>query len=157
MNISVIGLDIAKQIFHLVGLDGTGRGVLKKKLRRSQVLAYFASLGPCTVGLEGCAGCHYWARELTKLGHHAKTLPAQHVKAYVRGNKNGYNDALGIAEATRIPELRAVAAKTVGQQSLQALHRVRRGAPSQTGRGWSTKCGGCPVNLALSLGKASAY
>jgi transposase len=78
MNISVIGLDIAKQIFHLVGLDGTGRGVLKKKLRRSQVLAYFANLGSCTVGLEGCAGCHYWARELTKLGHHAKILPAQH-------------------------------------------------------------------------------
>lgn len=128
MNINVIGLDIAKQTFHLVGLDGTGRALLKKKLRRGQVLAYFGNLSPCTVGLEGCAGCHYWARELNKLGHHAKILPAQHVKAYVRGNKNDYNDALGIAEAVRIPELRAVAAKTVAQQSLQALHRLRRGA-----------------------------
>ena len=127
-NINVIELDIAKQTFHLVGLDHQGNQVVKKKLRRAQLLAYFANLTPCKIGMEGCAGAHYWARELTKLAHQVKLLPAQYVKAYVRGNKNDYNDALAIAEATRVPEMRAVAVKTIEQQSIQALHRLRRRA-----------------------------
>ncbi len=128
MNISVIGLDLAKQIFHLVGLDSSGKRVLKKKLRRAQMLSYFANLKPCTIAMEGCASSHYWARELKKLGHQARVLPAQHVKPFVRGNKNDYNDALGIAEASRVPEIREVAVKTIEQQSIQALHRLRRNA-----------------------------
>lgn len=128
MNISVIGLDIAKQIFHVVGLDSTGKRILKKTLRRGQMTKYFAHLTACTIGMEGCASSHYWARELTKLGHHVKLLPAHYVKPYIRGNKNDYNDALGIAEASRIPELREIAIKTVEQQSIQALHRLRRSA-----------------------------
>jgi len=128
MNINVIGLDIAKQIFHLVGLDSQGNKVLKKTLRRAKLLAYFANLTPCVIGMEGCASSHHWARELRKLEHRVKLLPAQHVKPYVRGNKNDYNDALAIAEASRIPEMREVRIKTIEQQSIQAMHRFRRGA-----------------------------
>ena len=128
MNISVIGLDLAKSIFHLVGLDRHGKQGLKKKLRRMQMLPYFANLKPCTVAMEACASAHYWARELRKLGHQVKLLPAQHVKPYVRGNKNDYNDALGIAEASRVPQMREVAVKSIEQQSIQALHRIRRSA-----------------------------
>jgi transposase len=128
MNTTVIGLDIAKQIFHLVGLDATGKKVIKKTLRRTKLLSYFANLKPCVIGMEGCASSHYWARELSKLRHQVKLLPAQYVKPYVRGNKNDYNDALAIAEASRIPEMREVRVKTVEQQSIQALHRLRRGA-----------------------------
>ncbi len=128
MNISVIGLDLAKNIFHLIGLDSHGKQHLKKKLRRAKMLAYFANLKPCTVAMEACASSHYWARELKKVGHQVKLLPAQHVKPFVRGNKNDYNDALAIAEASRIPQMREVAIKTVEQQSIQALHRLRRSA-----------------------------
>jgi transposase len=128
MNTTVIGLDIAKQISHLVGLDATGKQVEKKTLRRAKLLAYFANHTPCVIGIEGCASSHHWAREFRKLGHTVKLLPAQYVKPYVRGNKNDYNDALAIAEASRVPEMREVRVKTIEQQSIQALHRFRRGA-----------------------------
>ena len=128
MNTKTIGLDIAKTIFHLVELDQYGKQIYKKKLRRGQVLNYFANLPPCTIAMEGCSSAYHWQRELTKLGHEVKLLPSQHVKAYVRGNKNDYNDALAIAEASRVPELREVTPKTIEQQSLQALHRLREGA-----------------------------
>lgn len=128
MNINVIGLDIAKQIFHLVALDSSGKKVLKKTLKRAKLLTFFAILTPCIIGIEGCASSHHWAREFTKLGHQVKLLPAQHVKPFVRGNKNDYNDALAIAEACRIPEMRPVNVKTIEQQSIQAMHRLRRGA-----------------------------
>ena len=101
--------------------------VKKKKLRRAQVLAYFAQLPPYLVGMEACAGAHYWGRELGKLGHEAKLMPAQHVKSYVRGQKNDYNDAAAIAEAVTRPQMRFVAIKSVEQQDLQALHRLRQG------------------------------
>ena len=125
MNINTIGLDIAKTIFHLVGLDKNGKQVYKKKLRRGQVLSYFANLQPCTIAIEGCGSAFYWQRELTKLGHRVKLLPTHYVKAHLRGNKNDYNDALAIAEASRVPELREVTPKTIEQQSIQALHRLR--------------------------------
>ncbi|MEE9412957.1 MAG: IS110 family transposase [Methylococcales bacterium] len=130
MNINVIGLDIAKLTFHLVGLDYAGKLVLKKKLSRTKLLAYFVNLTPCKISMEGCAGAHHWARELSKFGHQVRLLPAQHVKAYVRGNKNDYNDALAIAEASRVPQMRDVAVKTIEQQSIQALHRLRQRAVS---------------------------
>ena len=125
MNINTIGLDIAKTIFHLVGLDKNGKKIQKKKLRRGQVLAYFANLPPCTIAIEGCGSAFYWQRELIKQGHRVKLLPAQYVKAHLRGNKNDYNDALAIAEASRVPELREVTPKTIEQQGIQALHRLR--------------------------------
>lgn len=120
-----VGLDLAKNIFHLIALDTHGKVVRQKKLRRSQVLAYFANLPVSRVGLEACGGAHYWARELSALGHEVKLLPAQHVKPYVRGNKNDYNDALAIAEAYDRPKMHAVAVKTTDQQDIQALHRLR--------------------------------
>ena len=128
MNVSVIGIDLAKRIFHIIGLNQQGRKILKKKLRRAEMLTYFANLTPCTIAMEACTSSHYWARELNKLGHQVKLLPAQHVKPFVRGNKNDFNDALGIAEASRIPQIREVSVKTVEQQSYQALQRLRRSA-----------------------------
>ena len=120
-----VGLDLAKQVFHVVCCDGRGKVVGKRMLRRAQVLGYFANLAPCRVGMEACAGAHYWARELEGLGHTVKLLPARFVKAFVRGNKNDYNDALAIAEAAVRPEVRGVAVKTTTQQDIQALHRLR--------------------------------
>jgi transposase len=125
-EITTVGLDLAKQVFHAVGCDARGKVVRKRMLRRAQVRAYFAKLSPCLVGMEACAGAHYWARELTALGHDVKLLPPRFVKAFVRGNKNDYNDALAIAEAVVRPEMRGVAVKTTAQQDLQALHRLRQ-------------------------------
>ena len=126
MNTNTIGLDIAKTVFHIVCLNRYGKQLSKKKLRRGQLLAYFANIPPCTIAMEGCASSYYWQRELIKLGHRVKLLPTQHVKAHLRGNKNDYNDALAIAEASRVPELREVTPKTIEQQSMQALHRLRQ-------------------------------
>ncbi len=128
MNNTVIGLDIAKQIFHLVQLNKFGKIELKKKLRRAQLLKFFANHPHSTIAMESCASSQHWAREFEKLGHTVILLPAQHVKAFVRGNKNDYNDALAIAEASRFGEIRPVAIKTVEQQSIQAIHRLRKGA-----------------------------
>ena len=124
-KITTVGVDLAKQVFHVVCCDARGEVVQKRMLKRAQVLRYFAQLEPAVVGLEACASAHYWGRALRDLGHEVRLLPAQHVKAYVRGNKNDYNDALAIAEAVVRPQLRAVAIKTVEQQDIQALHRLR--------------------------------
>lgn len=128
MNNTIIGLDIAKQIFHLVELNDFGKQTVKKKLRRKQLLTYFANHRPCTIAMESCARSQHWAREFKKLGHKVILLPAQYVKAFVRGNKNDYNDALAITEASRFGEIRPVAIKTVDQQSIQAIFRLRKGA-----------------------------
>ena len=114
-KITTIGLDLAKNVFHVVRCDARGKQVGKKMLRRSQMLRYFVNLPPCLVGMEACASAHYWAR----------LIPPQYVKPYVRGNKNDYNDALAIAEAVVRPEMRFVAVKTPAQQDMQALHRLR--------------------------------
>jgi transposase len=131
MKITTIGLDLAKNVFHIIGLDDHGKVVKKKKLRRSQVLSFFVQLPPCLIGMEACGGAHYWGRELEKQGHTVKLLPPQHVKAYVRGNKTDYNDALGIAEAVTRPQMRAVSIKTPAQQDMQALHRMRIGVSKE--------------------------
>ena len=128
MNVTTVGMDLAKSVFHIVGLDHTGREILKKRLTRAQVLKHFGNTPPCTVAMEACAGAHHFARELRKLGHEARLIPPQYVKAYVRGQKNDYNDARAIAEAGRVPGMRLVAVKTVDQQDLQALTRLREGA-----------------------------
>lgn len=126
-KVTTIGLDLAKSVFHVVGCDARGKVVRKRKLRRGQVLGYFANLARCRVALEACAGAHYWGRELEALGFEVKLLPAQYVKPYVRGNKNDYNDALAIAEAAERPEMRFVTLKSAAQQDIQALHRLRQG------------------------------
>lgn len=125
MKITTIGLDIAKNVLHVVCCNSQGKIIKKRELRRSQVLSYFAQILPCLVGMEACGSSHYWARELKKSGHHVKLIPAQFVKAYLRGNKNDYNDALAIAEAVVRPEMRFVAIKDVEQQDIQALYRMR--------------------------------
>ena len=122
---TTIGLDLAKDKFHLVGCDAHGKVVKKRMLRRSQLLSYFANLPPCRVGMEACASAHHWARQLMAQGHEVKLIPPQYVKPFVRGNKNDTNDALGIAEAAVRPEMRCVAIKTTDQQDVQALHRLR--------------------------------
>lgn len=125
IKITTIGLDLAKHVFHVVCCDEQGKVIRKTMLKRSQVLAYFANLPPCLVGMEACASAHHWARELGALGHEVKLIPPQYVKPYVRGNKNDYNDALAIAEAVTRPEMRFVTVKTTAQQDIQALHRLR--------------------------------
>ncbi len=124
-ELTTIGLDLAKNVFHLVGVNDHGREVMKKRLKRTQVLPWFAQAPSCLVGMEACSGAHNWARHFEALGHQVRLLPAQCVKSYVRGNKNDYNDARAIAEAVVRPNLRAVAVKTPAQQDRQALHRLR--------------------------------
>jgi transposase len=124
-KITVVGLDLAKNVFHAVCCDASGKIVKKKMLKRREVLTYFANLESCLIGIEACASAHYWSRQLIALGHHVKMIAPQFVKAFVRGNKNNYNDALAISEAVTRPEMRFVAAKTIEQQDIQALHRLR--------------------------------
>lgn len=124
-NAKVVGLDIAKEIFVAVGIDEKGKVVFKKKLYRSEVLAFFANLSSMAIGIEACAGAHYWARELNKLGHDAKLIAAQHVKPFVSGSKNDGNDAQAIAEIRSRASTKYVAINTEAQQDMQMLHRAR--------------------------------
>jgi transposase len=125
MHITTIGLDIAKNVFQVHGIDGAEKVVVRKQLRRSQVMAFFKTLPPCLIGLEACATVHYWARELTKLGHKVRLMPARDVKAYVKRNKNDAADAEAICEAVRRPTMRFVQVKSAEQQSQLMLHRTR--------------------------------
>jgi transposase len=126
-KITTIGLDLAKNLFHVVGCDAHGKAIEKKMLKRAKVLEYFANVPKCLVAMEACASAHHWARQLGALGHEVKLIPPQYVKPYVRGNKNDYNDALAIAEAAIRPQMRFVVVKTTEQQDIQALHRLREG------------------------------
>ena len=125
MNITTIGLDIAKNLFQAHGVDEYGKVVLQKQLTRAKVLGFFAKLTPCLIGIEACAGAHYWARELMARGHTVHLMPAQYVKPYVKGNKNDGNDAAGICEAVTRPHMRFVSINTPTQQDTQMLHRIR--------------------------------
>ena len=127
MHITTIGLDLAKNVFQVHGVDANGKAVLRKQLKRSQVLSFFANLPPCLIGMEACAGAHYWGRELTKLGHDAHLMGAQFVKPFVKGNKNDANDAEAICDAVSRPNMRFVPVKSTEQQDIQMLHRVRSG------------------------------
>jgi transposase len=127
MNATTIGLDIAKHVFQIHGVDLCGKAVLRKQLKRPQVLAFFANLPACLIGLEACAGAHYWARELARLGHEVRLISPQFVKPYVKGNKNDANDAEAICEAVGRPHMRFVPVKSIEQQDILALHRVREG------------------------------
>jgi transposase len=125
MQITTIGLDIAKNVFQVHGIDANEKVVVRKQLRRSQVLAFFKALPPCLIGMEACATAHYWARELSKLGHRVRLMPAKDVKAYVKRNKNDAADAAAICEAVRRPTMRFVGIKSAEQQGRLMLHRTR--------------------------------
>lgn len=124
-EITTIGLDLAKNVFQAHGVDEAGATVLRKRLRRGQVFAFFAGLPRCLIGMEACATAHYWARELIGLGHEVRLMPPQYVKPYVKRNKNDVADAEAICEAVRRPSMRFVPVKTVEQQSVLLMHRGR--------------------------------
>ena len=124
-QVAVIGIDIGKNVFHLIGLDKRGAIVLKAKLSRSQLENRLANLPPCLIGMEACAGSHHVSRKLIALGHDARLMPAKYVKPFLKGHKNDYRDAEATAEAVQRPTMRFVATKTEEQLDLQALHRVR--------------------------------
>ena len=124
-EVSTIGLDLAKTVFQVHGIDRTGETVIRRQLRRGQVLPFFKRLPPCLVGMEACATSHYWARELTALGHEVRMMPARYVKPYVKRNKNDMADAEAICEAVTRPTMRFVPIKTPDQQSILMLHRTR--------------------------------
>ena len=125
MEITTIGLDLAKHVFQVHGVDVVGTVIEKRRLRRGQVLSYFANLPPCRVGLEACATAHFWARELCRLGHDVRLIPPQYVKAYLKRGKNDAADAAAICEAVTRPSMRFVPIKSEEQQAVLVMHRSR--------------------------------
>jgi len=125
MQVTTIGLDIAKNVFQVHGIDAAEKVVVRKRLRRGPVLRFFEGLPPCLVGLEACATAHHWARELRKLGHQVRMMPARDVKPYVKRNKNDSADAEAICEAVRRPTVRSVEVKSAEQQGQLMQHRTR--------------------------------
>jgi transposase len=124
-TIATIGLDIAKSVFQVHGVDAAGQVVVRRQLKRRQVLAFFAKLAPCLIGIEACASSHYWARELQALGHTVRLIPPAYVKPYVKRQKNDAADAEAICEAVARPNMRFVPIKTPEQQGCLVLHRTR--------------------------------
>ena len=124
-SVAIIGLDIAKSVFQVHGVDTAGQVVVRQRLMRRRVLAFFEKLAPCLVGIEACSTSHYWARELMARGHEVRLMPAQYVKPYVKRGKNDAADAEAICEAVTRPTMRFVPIKTPEQQSVMMLHRVR--------------------------------
>ena len=125
MQVSTIGIDLAKNVFQVHGIDAAGKVTITKKLRRTQMLAFFDKLPPCLVGMEACATSHHWARELKAFGHDVRLMPASYVKAYVKRGKNDAADAAAICEAVTRPSMRFVPIKSIDQQAALMLHRTR--------------------------------
>jgi transposase len=125
MKTITIGLDIAKSVFQVHAEDASGKMVLQKRLRRSQVLAFFAGLEPALIGIEACGSAHYWGRELRALGHEVRLIPAAYVKPFVRRNKNDARDAAAICTAVRRPDMRLVAIKSLESQASRGIERSR--------------------------------
>src|SRR5262245_42529872 len=125
MQVTRIGLDIAKNVFQVHGVDAHGKVMVRKQLSRSKVLAYFAQLPVCRIGMEACGSAHYWAQELQKLGHDVRLMAVQLIKPYRTKQKNDRNDAEAICEAGSRPQMRFVPIKTVEQQAVLTVHRAR--------------------------------
>jgi transposase len=127
MKITSVGIDLAKNVIQVHGVDERGKAVLKKQLKRDQVASFFANLPPCLIGLEACASAHHWARKLQSFGHSVKLMAPQFVKPYVKTNKNDIADAEAICEAMSRPNMRFVPIKNGEQQAVLSLHRARQG------------------------------
>ncbi len=127
MKITTVGIDLAKSVFQVHGVSERGKAVLRKQLKRSEMLKFFANLPPCLIGMEACGSAHHWARKLIELGHEVRLMAPQFVKPYVKTNKNDRNDAEAICEAVARPNMRFVPVKTSEQQTVLALHRARTG------------------------------
>src|SRR6476660_7592300 len=151
-TVAVIGIDIGKNSFHVVGLDQRGAILLRQKWSRGQVEARFANMTPCLIGMEACVGAHHLSRKLASLGHDARLMPAKYVRPYSKGQKNDFNDAEAIAEAVQRPTMKFVATKTAEHLDLQALHRVRERLVSQR-TGIINQIRAFPLERALRCGK----
>ena len=127
MKITTIGIDLAKEVFQVHGVDVHGKAMLRKQLRRSEMAKFFANLEPCLIGMEACGSSHHWARKLGELGHTVKLMSPQFVKPYVKTNKNDMEDAEAICEAVSRPSMRFVPIKNVEQQAILSVHRARQG------------------------------
>ncbi|HRB97934.1 MAG TPA: IS110 family transposase [Nitrosomonas sp.] len=127
MKITTIGIDLAKEVFQVHGVDAQGKAVLRKQLRRSEMVRFFANLEPCLIGMEACGGSHHWARKLGEFGHTVKLMSPQFVKPYVKTNKHDMADAEAICEAVSRPNMRFVPIKNVEQQTILSVHRARQG------------------------------
>ena len=125
MEITTLGLDLAKNVFQVHAISSTGEVVVRRTLRRAQVIPFFSKLPPCLVGMEACGTSHHWARELTRLGHEVRLMPPAYVKPYVKRGKTDASDAEAICEAVQRPTMRFVPIKSVEQQAALALHRAR--------------------------------
>ena len=127
MKVTTVGIDLAKAVFAVHGVDDRGKVVFRKALKRAQVLTFFTNLAPCLIGMEACGSAHHWARQLTALGHTVKLMAPQFVKPYVKSHKNDAADAEAICEAVMRPHMRFVPIKTAESQAVLALHRARQG------------------------------
>jgi transposase len=127
MKITTVGIDLAKSVFTVHGVDEHGKPALRKTVRRGKLLELYAQLPACVVGMEACSGAQHWARELRKLGHEPRIMAAEFVEPYRRGGKNDTNDAAAICEAVSRPQMRFVPIKSVEQQAVLAVHRLRQG------------------------------
>ena len=127
MKITTIGIDLAKSVFQVHGVDTQGKAVFKKQIQRDQMVTFFTNLMPCLIGMEACGSAHFWARKLQTLGHTVRLMAPQFVKPYVKTNKNDMADAEAICEAVSRPNMRFVPIKDVDQQAVLAVHRLRQG------------------------------
>jgi transposase len=125
MNISMLGIDVAKNVFQLHGVDKSGKNILKKRLMRRELLSFIAKLSPCTIAMEACSGSNYWSRQFKLRGHEVKLISPQYVKPFVKTNKTDANDAQAICEASLRPSMYFVPTKSIEQQDIQSLHRIR--------------------------------
>ncbi len=125
MNVTTLGIDLAKNVFQLHGVNRHGKAVLTKRVTRAKLRETVANIPSCLIGMEACASAHYWAREFERLGHKVRLIAPQFVKPYVKSNKNDAQDAAAICEAVGRPHMRFVSVKTVAQQDIQAVHRIR--------------------------------
>lgn len=127
MNITTVGIDLAKSVFQVHGVDERGKVLLRKSVKRAELTKVFANMPPCLIGMEACGSAHYWARRLMEFGHTVKLMAPQFVKPYVKTNKNDASDAEAICEAVARPNMRFVPVKSVEQQTVLAVHRARQG------------------------------